>query len=85
MASGGWVINCRSEALVDLGNMRYVSVRSSNRGMLIDIREYFKDPLAYYDDKKKDQLKPTKQGITLTMEQWENLKKQLKDVDNLCG
>ncbi|KAG5343009.1 hypothetical protein C0989_005960 [Termitomyces sp. Mn162] len=59
---------------VDLGKKKRATVRSFKGIPLIDIREF------YGND---DDEKPGKKGISLTLEQWETLKKSMEILDKL--
>ncbi|KAG6874486.1 hypothetical protein C0995_010396 [Termitomyces sp. Mi166 len=59
---------------VDLGKKKRATVRSFKGTPLIDIREF------YGNDGDE---KPGKKGISLTLEQWETLKKSTETLDEL--
>jgi len=67
--------NSNGESFVDLGKKRRVTIRKFNAQTLIDIREFYGE-----DD---DDLKPGKKGISLSVEQWEELKANVAVVDGL--
>jgi hypothetical protein len=58
----------------DLGQKKRVSINVFRGKTLIDIREYYED---------EGELKPGKKGISLTKEQWEKLKKQMEEIDEV--
>ena len=60
--------------LLQIGKMRYVSVRDFKGKVLIDIREYWMDP--------EGEMKPGRKGISLNPEQWSQLKEQISDIDD---
>ncbi|KAJ7132749.1 transcriptional Coactivator p15-domain-containing protein [Mycena crocata] len=61
---------------VDLGKNKRACVRSFKGKTLIDIREF-------YADKDSGELKPGKKGISLPVDQWEELKKAAQTIDEL--
>jgi len=58
-----------------LGRDKHVKVREFKGKTYIDIREY-------YVDKNTMETKPGKKGISLTCEQYQNLKSILDDIDH---
>ncbi|XP_061409361.1 activated RNA polymerase II transcriptional coactivator p15 isoform X1 [Lethenteron reissneri] len=58
--------------MFQLSKMRYVSVREFKGKVLVDVREYY--------DKDGD-MKPTKKGISLAVDQWARLKELMPDID----
>lgn len=60
--------------MFDLGKNKFVTVREFKGKALIDIREY-------YNDKGSGELKPGKKGISLSPEQYRQLKTLLDDID----
>ncbi|KAG8444189.1 hypothetical protein GDO86_002513 [Hymenochirus boettgeri] len=60
--------------MFQIGRMRYVSVRDFKGKVLIDIREYWMD--------QAGDMKPGKKGISLSPEQWIQLKDQMSDIDD---
>ncbi|PIO64728.1 transcriptional Coactivator p15 [Teladorsagia circumcincta] len=60
--------------MIEVGSMRYVTVRNFRGKMLIDIREY-------YSDKASGVLRPSKKGISLNKEQYENFKAIMSEID----
>ncbi|KAJ8285162.1 hypothetical protein GJAV_G00023010 [Gymnothorax javanicus] len=59
--------------MFQIGKMRYVTVRDFRGKVLIDIREYWMDG--------SGETKPGKKGISLSAEQWIQLKNQMPDID----
>ncbi|XP_076875917.1 SUB1 regulator of transcription a [Brachyhypopomus gauderio] len=64
----------KNDSMFQIGKMRYVSVRDFKGKVLIDIREYWMD--------QEGEMKPGKKGISLSPEQWNQLKDQIDDVDD---
>uniref|UniRef100_A0A8B9G909 Activated RNA polymerase II transcriptional coactivator p15 n=1 Tax=Amazona collaria TaxID=241587 RepID=A0A8B9G909_9PSIT len=60
--------------VLQIGKMRYVSVRDFKGKVLIDIREYWMD--------QEGEMKPGRKGISLNPEQWNQLKEQISDIDD---
>lgn len=58
--------------MIPLGKNKFVTVREFRGKTLIDIREYFE---------KDGQLLPGKKGISLSREQYTDLKKMLSEID----
>lgn len=56
----------------DLGNRRFVKLSEFKGKWYVNIREF-------YD--AGGELKPTKKGVMLTMEQWHKLKGMVGDID----
>ncbi|KDQ53503.1 hypothetical protein JAAARDRAFT_96238, partial [Jaapia argillacea MUCL 33604] len=61
---------------VDLGKKKRATVRSFKGNTFVDIREFFGE--------EGDQ-KPGKKGISLSYDQWQNLKKSAGAIDRLFG
>ena len=61
--------------MIPLGANRFVTVREFRGKTLIDIRQY------YVDNKSGGELKPTPKGISLSPEQYEELKKVVSEID----
>uniref|UniRef100_A0A3Q1EKI2 Activated RNA polymerase II transcriptional coactivator p15 n=1 Tax=Acanthochromis polyacanthus TaxID=80966 RepID=A0A3Q1EKI2_9TELE len=59
--------------MFQIGKMRYVSVRDFKGKVLIDIREYWMN--------QDGEMKPGKKGISLSPEQWNQLKDQMSEID----
>ncbi|KAG6866355.1 hypothetical protein C0991_005276 [Blastosporella zonata] len=59
---------------IELGKKKRATVRCFKGIQLIDIREYYGN---------EDEEKPSKKGISLTVEQWETLKKSADVLDEL--
>ncbi|VDL70435.1 unnamed protein product [Nippostrongylus brasiliensis] len=66
--------NADGEEMIEIGNMRYVTVRSFRGKALIDIREY-------YLDKASGQMRPGKKGISMSKEQYQNFKAVMSEID----
>ncbi|KAL5523756.1 hypothetical protein ACEPAG_7929 [Sanghuangporus baumii] len=66
--------NSDGEKFVDLGKKRRVTVRSFKGSVLVDIREFYG---------KDDDLQPGKKGISLSPEQWAELKANGGTIDGL--
>ncbi|KAL5507310.1 hypothetical protein ACEPAH_6766 [Sanghuangporus vaninii] len=66
--------NADGEKFVDLGKKRRVTVRSFKGSVLVDIREFYG---------KDDDLQPGKKGISLSPEQWAELKANAGTIDGL--
>ncbi|GAB1866696.1 RNA polymerase II transcriptional coactivator [Camponotus japonicus] len=64
------------ETIWDLGNNRQVNVRDFKGKYYVDIREM------YYD--KEGDLKPTKKGICLSMQQWRKFMDIVEEVDKVA-
>ncbi|PAV18686.1 RNA polymerase II transcriptional coactivator [Pyrrhoderma noxium] len=67
-------VNTEGEKFVDLGKKKRATVRSFRGTTLIDIREFWGD---------NDDLKPGKKGISLSLEQWNELKSNADSIDDL--
>ncbi|THH06600.1 hypothetical protein EW145_g3975 [Phellinidium pouzarii] len=65
-------INAEGEKFVDLGKKRRATVRSFKSQLMVDIREFYGS---------EDDLKPGKKGISLSIEQWEELKTNIATID----
>ena len=59
--------------MLDLSGKKYVSVREFKGKTLIDIREFYE---------KEGNLLPGKKGISLSVEQYNNLKKAIESIDS---
>uniref|UniRef100_A0A915BI27 Transcriptional coactivator p15 (PC4) C-terminal domain-containing protein n=1 Tax=Parascaris univalens TaxID=6257 RepID=A0A915BI27_PARUN len=66
--------NSDGDEMLELGKMRFVTIRSFKGKALIDIREY-------YQDKGSGEVKPGRKGISLSREQYENLKRLTAEID----
>ncbi|XP_060604811.1 uncharacterized protein LOC132757520 isoform X2 [Ruditapes philippinarum] len=62
------------EIMFELSMMKYLTANKKNGKLLVGIREY------YHDD---GQLLPSKEGISLTLDQYKRLKGQLASVDKV--
>ena len=61
----------------ELSAKRFVNINSFRGKQMVDIREY------YTDD--SGETKPGKKGISLSLDQWEKLKKIIPEVDKKLG
>ncbi|KAI6209981.1 Transcriptional Coactivator p15 [Aphelenchoides besseyi] len=68
------VVNSSGEELMEIGDKKFVNVRKFKGKTYVDIREY-------YTEKNQSELKPGKKGISLTVEQYQMLKKVLPTID----
>ena len=64
------------EVLHELSKKRFVSVDEYRGLTLIKIREY---------ENKEGEMKARKKGISLTMHEWENLKRAIPAIDKLTN
>ena len=65
------------ESKIPLSTNRYVSVREFREQKYVSIREFYKD--------KNGELKPSKKGIMLRIEEWEELLKASESINNDLG
>lgn len=63
----------RTSTLIPLGGKKFVTVRSYNGQMKLNIRKYINDI--------HGKMYSTKNGIMLTATEWRQLKKSVKDID----
>ena len=63
----------RESTLIPLGGKKFVTVRSYNGQMKLNIRKYINDV--------HGKMYSTKNGIMLTVAEWRQLKKSVKDID----
>ncbi|KJH45750.1 transcriptional Coactivator p15 [Dictyocaulus viviparus] len=68
------VKNADGEEMIEIGHMRFVTVRNFRGKALVDIREY-------YLDKSSGEMRPGKKGISLSREQYQNFKAVLDAID----
>ncbi|KAJ7462339.1 transcriptional Coactivator p15-domain-containing protein [Mycena galericulata] len=66
------------EKFLVLGKNKRATVRNFKGSTLLDIREF-------YEDKDTKELKPGKKGISLSLDQWEELKKSAETLDLLIA
>ncbi|KAJ7084415.1 transcriptional Coactivator p15-domain-containing protein [Mycena belliarum] len=66
------------EKFIELGKNKRVTVRSFKGTTLIDIREF-------YTDKTSGEQKPGKKGISLGLDQWDELKRAATTLDQLLA
>ncbi|KAJ7072299.1 RNA polymerase II transcriptional coactivator [Mycena amicta] len=69
-------VNSSGEKFYELGKTKRVTVRQYKKSVLVDIREF-------YQDKETDEMKPGKKGISLSVEQYEQLKTVMSVLDEL--
>uniref|UniRef100_A0A8R1YXI0 Transcriptional coactivator p15 (PC4) C-terminal domain-containing protein n=1 Tax=Pristionchus pacificus TaxID=54126 RepID=A0A8R1YXI0_PRIPA len=72
--AGSTVKNAEGDEMIEIGKMKYVTVRSFKGQTYIDIREF-------YMDKASGEMRPGKKGISLNPEQYNNFKKAMGEVD----
>lgn len=63
-----------AEFRVELGNKKFLSISEWNKQTLVQIREY-------YEDKETGEMKPGKKGIALKLQEFEQLKKLIPQID----
>ena len=73
-AGGSRVKNDEGVEMIELGKMKYAMVRSFKGTTYVDIREY-------YIDRGSGALKPGKKGISLTVEQFKQLKGVMGELE----
>ncbi|XP_061456936.1 activated RNA polymerase II transcriptional coactivator p15-like [Rhineura floridana] len=61
------------EGMFQIGKLRYVHVSLFKGKVLVDLREFFID--------KAGDMKPGRKGISLSAEQWINLKEIIPEID----
>ncbi|NWX17064.1 TCP4 polymerase, partial [Aegotheles bennettii] len=61
------------EGMFQIGTMRYVRVSCFKGKVLVDIREFYTD--------KEGSTKPGRKGIALSVEQWNQLKEIIPEID----
>ncbi|XP_019406243.1 PREDICTED: activated RNA polymerase II transcriptional coactivator p15-like [Crocodylus porosus] len=61
------------EGMFQIGKMRYVRVSCFKGKVLVDIREFYID--------KEGDTKPGRKGISLSAEQWNQLKEIIPEID----
>ncbi|KAF8210304.1 transcriptional Coactivator p15-domain-containing protein [Mycena galopus ATCC 62051] len=71
-------VSSDGEKFINLGKNKRATVRSFKGTTLLDIREF-------YVDKESGESKPGKKGISLTVEQWQELKQATKTLDQLIA
>ncbi|MFH4974849.1 hypothetical protein AB6A40_001558 [Gnathostoma spinigerum] len=65
--------NADGEEMFEIGKMRFVTVRAFKGKSLVDIREFYEDA--------SGAIKPGKKGISLSREQYEQLKQLSPAID----
>ncbi len=73
---GGKDINDQNESFWALSNTRRVTLRNWKGKSMIDIREFYE---------KDDEMLPGKKGISLTVQQYRDLKSIMNDIDDELG
>ncbi|KAF7376171.1 Activated RNA polymerase II transcriptional coactivator p15 [Mycena sanguinolenta] len=71
-------VSADGEKFINLGKNKRATVRSFKGATLIDIREF-------YVDKASGETKPGKKGVSLSVEQWQELKQATKTLDELIA
>ncbi|KAF7361867.1 PC4-domain-containing protein [Mycena venus] len=66
------------EKYINLGKNKRATVRNFKGATLLDIREF-------YVDKESGESKPGKKGISLSVEQWQELKQATATLDELIA
>jgi hypothetical protein len=66
--------SAKNSDMFKLSSKRFVSVKTFRNKTMIDIREY-------YIEKESGELKPTKKGILLPIDQWSQLKSIIDTID----
>ncbi|GMS91906.1 hypothetical protein PENTCL1PPCAC_14081 [Pristionchus entomophagus] len=66
--------NAEGDEMIEIGKMKFATVRSFKGQTYVDIREY-------YMDKTSGEMRPGKKGISLNVEQYDNFKKAIGDID----
>ncbi|KAJ6593930.1 transcriptional Coactivator p15-domain-containing protein [Mycena capillaripes] len=69
-------VSSEGEKFIDLGKNKRATVRTFKGSTLLDIREF-------YVDKESGESKPGKKGVSLSMDQWQELKQATKTLDEL--
>lgn len=64
--------NKDNEAFFDIGKKKRVTIRKWQGKCYVDIREFYED---------NGEMKPGKKGISLSIEQWEDIKKIINPID----
>eukprot|EP01016_Furgasonia_blochmanni_P018262 TRINITY_DN2079_c0_g1_i1.p1 TRINITY_DN2079_c0_g1~~TRINITY_DN2079_c0_g1_i1.p1 ORF type:complete len:167 (+),score=57.02 TRINITY_DN2079_c0_g1_i1:120-620(+) len=64
----------RDQIIFEMGNKKRMSIRKFKGKLLIDFREFWQPD-------GEDDLKPTKKGVSLNIDQWEKLKKFIPKID----
>ncbi|KAF6770228.1 hypothetical protein AHF37_11090 [Paragonimus kellicotti] len=73
-SSANRTTNVDGDKMIDLTGKKFVCVRQFKGRVFVDIREY-------YEDKATSELKPGKKGVSLNVEQWDQLKEAMKELD----
>lgn len=63
-----------SRAFVDLGSKRRVTVSKFHGNVLIDIRQFYE---------KHGDMAPGNKGLSLSLQQWESLKRNVERIDKM--
>lgn len=70
----GVTLSDKSDKIFDLTGKKKVSVMKFNGLIYVDLREYYEN--------KEGVMKPTKKGMSLTIQNWEDFKKFTSEIDN---
>ncbi|KAJ7924843.1 transcriptional Coactivator p15-domain-containing protein [Mycena leptocephala] len=71
-------VSSEGDKFIQLGKNKRATVRNFKGATLLDIREY-------YVDKESGESKPGKKGVSLTLDQWQELKQATKQLDELIA
>ncbi|KAJ7680351.1 transcriptional Coactivator p15-domain-containing protein [Mycena polygramma] len=71
-------VSSEGEKFITLGKNKRATVRNFKGTTLLDIREF-------YVDKQSGDSKPGKKGVSLTVEQWQELKQATTTLDELIA
>ncbi|ORY01390.1 putative single-stranded DNA binding protein P9 [Basidiobolus meristosporus CBS 931.73] len=72
--TGNSKVNDDGEQYFELSSKKRLSVRKWKNMVLVDFREFFTD--------SNGVVRPTKKGITLSLDQWKKLKELANEVDD---
>ncbi|WRT66205.1 uncharacterized protein IL334_003158 [Kwoniella shivajii] len=70
--------NEQGDQYIKLSEVRRLTVRTFKGKVLVDMREMYKD-------KGTGQMKPGSKGISLTKEQWDLIKNNINNVDDMIA
>ncbi|WVF71626.1 hypothetical protein IAT40_006434 [Kwoniella sp. CBS 6097] len=78
-AGGGLIeINAEGDKFIKLSEYRRITVRKFKGKTLVDFREVYKD-------KSTGEMKPGAKGISLNPEQWEFIKANIANIDDMIA